>query len=442
MTQTPPKSRLVPRPGPRPLPLHLTTAALTWLSSAAALPLLRQLSGTSPAGDPAPATGPEAEWKWLVSLPWQKVVRERADTLRRDLAAVDPETFAAAVGREIRRRLEEFATGLTVYRRHAYRRTLRDVPSVWRAGTTTLRDYGGVADGAEDGRPVLVVPSLINRAYVLDLTAERSLMRFLAHKGFHPFLVDWGRPGAAERRFTLDDYIVGRLGTALDQVMAQTNRKPAVIGYCMGGNLALGLAASRAPDMAALALLATPWDFHAERPDLGHAAANALTPWMPAIAEFGELPVDVLQSLFFGLDPFLGARKFRSFAKLDPENPKALEFVALEDWLNDGVPLAAGVARECLLNWYGANTPARGEWRLVGKAVRPEEIAIPTLAVIPAHDRIVPPASAEALARLLPNASRLSPPLGHIGMVVGSQAQAALWEPLAHWLDSLQYPSL
>src|SRR5438034_3417701 len=122
MTQTPPKSRSVPRPGPRPLPLHLTTAALTWLSSAAALPLLRQLSATS--AGPAPATGPEAEWKWLVSLPWQKAVHGRADALRRDLAAVDPEAFAAAVGREIRRRLDEFATGLTRYRHHAYRRTL------------------------------------------------------------------------------------------------------------------------------------------------------------------------------------------------------------------------------------------------------------------------------------------------------------------------------
>src|SRR5437899_1827056 len=83
--------------------------------------------------------------------------------------AVDPEAFTAAVGREIRRRLDEFATGLTRYRHHAYRRTLRDAPSVWRAGTTTLRDYGSITAAAEVGRPVLVVPSLINRAYVLDL---------------------------------------------------------------------------------------------------------------------------------------------------------------------------------------------------------------------------------------------------------------------------------
>jgi len=43
---------------------------------------------------------------------------------------------------------------------------------------------------------------------------------------------------------------------------------------------------------------------------------------------------------------------------------------------------------------------------------------------------------AEALARLLPNATRLSPPLGHIGMMVGGKAAEAVWQPLARWLDT------
>jgi polyhydroxyalkanoate synthase subunit PhaC len=438
-----------PRPGPRPLPLHLTAAAMTWLSSAAALPLLRSMSAGSPTGpmpEPADASAADPAWMPLVRLPWQKAVRGRADALRRELADVDPEAFTAAVGREVRRRLDEFATGLTTYRRHAYRRTLDDAPSVWHEGTTHLRDYSGLSDsGAEpdgQGAPLLVVPSLINRAYVLDLEAERSLMRFLAARGFRPFLVDWGRPGAVERRFGLAEYVLGRLGQALDRVRELSGRKPALIGYCMGGNLALGLAAARSRDVAALALLATPWDFHADRPDLAHAFANMMTPWMSAVEQFGELPVDVLQALFFSLDPFLGARKFRSFAKLDPTSAKAVEFVALEDWLNDGVPLVAGVARECLLGWYGANEPARGEWRLGGLAVRPERITLPSLTVIPEQDRIVPPASAQALARALPNVTKLAPPLGHIGMMVSGQAQSAVWEPLARWLDSFQYESL
>jgi len=56
------------------------------------------------------------------------------------------------------------------------------------------------------------------------------------------------------------------------------------------------------------------------------------------------------------------------------------------------------------------------------------------LVVVPAHDRIVPPASAAALADALPLATRLDPPLGHIGMIVGRQAEALMWRPLAAWL--------
>ena len=68
----------------------------------------------------------------------------------------------------------------------------------------------------------------------------------------------------------------------------------------------------------------------------------------PIIALLGEMPVDALQGLFASIDPMQTARKFLNFALLDPQNPKASVFVALEDWLNDGVPLAGPVAQECL----------------------------------------------------------------------------------------------
>ena len=113
----------------------------------------------------------------------------------------------------------------------------------------------------------------------------------------------------------------------------------------------------------------------------------------------GELPVDLLQALFAALDPSLALRKFLAFAALDPDSERARQFVALEDWLNDGVPLAASVARECLGQWYGENATARGAWRLSGRAVLPQRIKLPSLAVIPDQDRIVPPGSALALAQ-------------------------------------------
>ncbi|MCH7942850.1 MAG: alpha/beta hydrolase, partial [Proteobacteria bacterium] len=109
----------------------------------------------------------------------------------------------------------------------------------------------------------------------------------------------------------------------------------------------------------------------------------------------------------------------------------------LEDWLTDGVALTAPVARECLIGWYGQNLPARGAWRIADQVVRPESLDLPCLVALPRRDRIVPPASAMALAEALPNAARLTPPAGHIGMVVGRHAREALWKPLGSWLKSV-----
>ena len=149
----------------------------------------------------------------------------------------------------------------------------------------------------------------------------------------------------------------------------------------------------------------------------------------------GELPTDVLQGLFFGLDPFLVIRKFERFARLDPASPRAHDFIELEDWLNDGVPLVTDVARECVNGWYVRNTPARGRWRIAGRAVQPAKLDLPTLVVIPAKDRIVPPESAMALARAIPGAEVLRPPQGHIAMTVGAGCERDVWQPMAAWLE-------
>ncbi|BBK39363.1 alpha/beta hydrolase [Allostella sp. ATCC 35155] len=354
-----------------------------------------------------------------------------------DLAAqlrdVDPEAFGTALDRELRSRADRFLTGLERYRHHPYRRALPDMPAVWQEGSTALRRYGR-ADAR--GPAVLVVPSLVNRAYILDLAAGNSLLRFLAGRGMAVYLVDWGTPGPEERQFDLTAYVAGRLEAALDATLAIERRPVAVLGYCMGGDLALALATRRARDVSRLALLATPWNFHAERPEQARAIgawARTAEPWL---RQWGDLPVDLLQMLFLSLDPALGLRKFSAFADLDPASDRARAFVALEDWLNDGVPLAAPVAAECLADWYGRNTTAAGAWRIAGRPVEPAQLRLPTLVMAPQHDRIVPHASATALARAIPGARLLSPPLGHIGMIVGGGAPAAVWEPLAHWLDS------
>lgn len=396
------------RPGPRPLGLHLMLQSLTWLSSRNALPFLK------------------AGWR-----PWSPELAGDAEALVKELAAADPRALEAAIDAEAATRFASFLQGVAAYRAHPARRADADIPIVWSEGTARLLDYGA----GKGGLPVLIVPSLVNRFYVLDLAPGRSLIRHLAEAGLHPFVVDWGAPGEAERGYGLSDYIAGPLERALDAVTAETGRPAAVMGYCMGGLLALALAARRPKAVSALALLATPWDFST----LPRVKRQSLTLMMPGLEmtmrAFGVLPVDVLQALFASLDPWMTVRKFRRFAShgVEPAEADSL-FVALEDWLNDGVPLAAPVARETLAGWYLENLPGRGEWLVDGAAVHPAAVRQPTLVMVPARDHIVAPESAWPLAKELPRADGRAIAAGHIGMVAGSRGPELVHAPLADWL--------
>ncbi len=380
------------RCGPRPLSLHLCAAAMP--SGAAA--------ARDPGGARAQETGPDAG----------------------------------------------LVAGIAAYRRHPFRRALPDPACIWREGDTRLLDYGAAREGSGPGPgpgrrvPVLFVPSLVNRAQVLDLLEGRSLLRWLAAQGVRPLLLDWGWPGEVERRFTLTDYVAGRL----ERAVAGLGRPVILAGYCMGGLLCTALATRRPDLVAALALLATPWDFHAADAEADAGVGVAGPPWTreavarvlallePAMALTGALGIDALQTLFELASPGAVAAKFRGFGRTAQDSDRARCFVAIEDWLADGVPLAAPVARECLGGWYGANSPACGAWRVAGLAVSPAALRLPSLVVVPTRDRIVPAGSALALGRLIPGSSVLRPAAGHVGMIVGSRAEAGLWEPLRDWL--------
>lgn len=411
------------RLGPRPLPLHLGTALMTWASSESAWKLLKPGSqNSSPAREP-----PETLAALLPEI----------GALEARLGAGQ---FEQALQREIRRRMERLADGVLAYQRNDVHRTLADPPAVWREGNTRLLDYGATNRGARKRgtRAVLVVPSLINRWEVLDLTEEKSLLRAMAALGLRPYLVDWGTPDDEERRFDTTAY-VARLERALGFVAKRARRAPAVLGYCMGGTLTVALAARKPRRVAGLALMASPWDFHADR--TGHAFLLSTGPLLAQLADrVGELPVDILQTLFWSLDPWLSVKKFGRFLGMDQQGEHAKEFVLLEDWLNGGAPLAGPTARECLVDWYGDNTPGRNKWVVGGRRIVPSKIKVPSLVMIPSGDRIVPPLSAAALAdpkKGLKKARRIDVPLGHIGMVVSGRARELCWTPLIEWISAL-----
>ena len=404
------------RRGPRPLLLHLTLAMLRSNVSRATSPFWNAGWQTLSAGQTASIA---AILQWL-----QSAVRNGPLS--------DASGFPEAVVAETLRQDAALIQGIAAYRRHPSQRTLTDPPAIWSEGGSRLLDYGTAG-----GYPILFIPSLINRAYVLDLAEGSSMLRWLAARGVRPLLLDWGWPGETERRFTLTDYVAGRMERAMTAAARTAGTAPVLAGYCMGGTLAVA-AAQRRPDLiGGLALLATPWDFHAPDPERAIQLARTLPMLEPALAFSHTLPVDLLQSLFTMLDPSGVADKYRAFAHLPRDSDRARRFVALEDWLNDGIPLAANVARTCLTEWYGENAPALGRWQIAGLPIDPAMIAKPTFVAVPERDRIVPKESALPLAALIRGAVLHQPAAGHVGMVTGARAEASLWRPLLDWMRTL-----
>ena len=161
------------------------------------------------------------------------------------------------------------------------------------------------------------------------------------------------------------------------------------MGYCMGGTLAVGLAARVPEDVAALVTIGAPWDFAASigiagalRALMRSRGAGRPEQLIESMGEaFGLVPVTFLQTLFALVNPMQAAMKFQKLARLDPKGAAAELFVALEDWLADGIPMPAGAARDLLVNWQIRNLTGSERWRFLGERVVPSGIRVPALVV-------------------------------------------------------------
>jgi polyhydroxyalkanoate synthase len=277
-------------------------------------------------------------------------------------------------------------------------------PDVARIGEVSLR-------GTPGPRPVVIVPSLINPAHVLDLPG-RSLMAHLESAGLNPLIIDWGD---APEPLGLASLVSERLAPLVNSL----EQPVALLGYCLGGTLALALAA-QAP-ITRLALIATPWNFA----DYGEGQRAALAQWWasaaPMAQAMGQLPIDLLQPAFWSLDPDGLAAKYVRLATTNAHD--LADFVRLEDWANGGTPLSLAAAQDL------AALYATGQWNGVDAAA----ITAPILDVIAGADRIVPPAAAVSTLGI-GTALRLD--AGHVGMVVGRRAPQLLWQPLAEFMGA------
>ena len=118
-------------------------------------------------------------------------------------------------------------------------------------------------------RPLLIVPPWINKFYILDLTPEKSFIKWSVAQGLTVFVISWVNPDANLAKKSFEDYMRGGPLAALDVIEKATGeREVNAIGYCVGGTL---LATT-------LAYMASTGD---QRIASATMFASAFGPWVP-----------------------------------------------------------------------------------------------------------------------------------------------------------------
>ena len=314
-------------------------------------------------------------------------------------------------------RMERALSGLRAYQEAPRAPRPEPMPALMEIAGSTLRDYGG------DGPPVLFIPSLINPPSVLDLDQDKSLLRWLSAQGFRVLLLDWGWDVKARRQLS----VAGHVEEIALPFIAGIEEPPLLVGYCLGGTMAV--AAAALAKVRGLATIAAPWHFAGFPEEAQARLSNLWSSSEAAVAAMGLLPMEVLQSAFWSLDPGRTVAKFERFAELEPGSPRAQAFVTLEDWANDGPPIPEAAAREMFQALFRQDASGRGQWLVGGDVVDPSSLGCPLFNIVSTTDRIVPHETA------IRAGERLDLDQGHVGMVVGGRAREALWEPLAAWLS-------
>lgn len=306
----------------------------------------------------------------------------------------------------------------------------------WAENKWRLLHYRARPQGLAWRTPLLLVPSLINRHYVLDLMPGKSFTEALVAAGHDVWTIDWGTPGPEDRFVTFDDLVDRALGRALKVCAESAPREKAhVLGYCMGGTLAAIHAAVHPERVASLIALAAPVRFHDD--GLLSRWTNSKSFDIDALIDAcGNAPWQVLQSSFHLLRPTLPLAK--AVGVLDKAwNDEFLDgFLALETWGNDNVSLPGEFYRRYVKDLYRADGLVSGTFSLSGRPVRLSELRCPLLAVTFEHDNIVLPQSAAALLELAGSTDkqRIHLPGGHVGAVVSRAASKGLWPQLSAWL--------
>lgn len=240
--------------------------------------------------------------------------------------------------------------------------------------------------------PILITPAWIMKYYVLDLSPENSLIRYLVAQGYTVFCISWRNVDSADRNLSLDDY--RRLGfmAALDAVCRIVpGQRVHAVGYCLGGTLlsiaAAAMAGRKDRRLGTLTLLAAQTDF-TEPGGLGlYIDASEVYFLESLMWAQGYLSAGQMSAAFQSLRPVsdTAARAVRRY--LLGEHSAPTDLMA---WNADSTRMPYRMHTEYLRKLFLNNELAAGRYQVDGRMISLRNIRMPIYAVGTQNDRIAP----------------------------------------------------
>ena len=285
--------------------------------------------------------------------------------------------------------------------------------------------------------PLLIVYALVNRPYMTDLQADRSLVKNLLDLGQEIYLIDWGYPDRSDRYTTLSDYINGYIDRCVDHIReAHGVEKINILGICQGGAFSLMYTSMHQDKVNNLVTMVTPVDF--KTPD------NLLSAWVQhvdidlAVDTMGNIPGELLNWTFLSLKPFsLTGQKYINMVDLLDDQEKVKNFLRMEKWIFDSPDQAGETFRQFIKDFYQNNGFLNGGVMLGDHEVNLKDVTCPVLNIFALQDHLVPPDASKALKGLTGSSdyTELAFPGGHIGIYVSGKAQKEVTPAIGKWLN-------